>query len=281
MPRTHPPPDSATIARWQAAGRGRGEGATYHPWLTVQDVPSTGFSHRIDGWKTQRVHHLLSTLELAFLYLAEWSPVVVDIREQYPLFEVEETCLLAERCGLRHPLHPTDRTPLVLTTDFLLTVQRDGERIFFARTIKPTNDLSHRTLEKFEIERRYWAARGISWKIVTERELPTAFTQNMHLLHARYFPDPAWEPDLLHATVPMLTDLVLAPHRSLAKLSLTCDQRLGHAPGTSLQIAYYLIATRQWQVDLFLPLQPANPLTVTGTARAVPTLAQMRCLRWI
>ncbi|HLV97038.1 MAG TPA: TnsA endonuclease N-terminal domain-containing protein [Ktedonobacterales bacterium] len=274
MPRTQLTPDSATIARWRAAGRGHGEGITYHPWLTVQDVPSTSFSHRIDGLKTQRVHHLLSTLELAFFYLAEWSPLVVDIREQYPLFEVEETCLIAERCGLWHPLHPTDRTPLVLTTDFLLTVQRDGERVLLARTIKPTKDLSQRMLEKFEIERRYWAARGISWKIVTERELPTTFTQNMHLLHAHYFPDPSWDPDLLRATVQMLTDLVLAPHRSLAALALICDQRLGCAPGTSLQIAYYLIATWQWQVDLFVPLQPAQPLTVTGTAIHIPALNQ-------
>src|SRR5271165_5097213 len=122
MPRTHPSPDTATITRWRKAGRGQGEGATYHPWLTVQDVPSTGFSQQLDGWKTGRVHHLLSTLELAAFYHAEWSLAVVDIREQYPLFELEETQAIADRCGVRHPSHPQAHTPLVMTTDLLLTV---------------------------------------------------------------------------------------------------------------------------------------------------------------
>ena len=46
------------------SGRGQGMGKDYQPWLTIQDVPSRGVSHRIYSHKTQRVHHLLSNLEL-------------------------------------------------------------------------------------------------------------------------------------------------------------------------------------------------------------------------
>ena len=53
------------IARRIKEGRGQGQGKNYMPWLTVQDVPSSGRSHRVYSHKTDRVHHLLSDLELA------------------------------------------------------------------------------------------------------------------------------------------------------------------------------------------------------------------------
>lgn len=55
--------DEDRIARLQKEGRGQGRGADYHPWLTIQDVPSQGRSHRLKGIKTGRVHHLLSDIE--------------------------------------------------------------------------------------------------------------------------------------------------------------------------------------------------------------------------
>ena len=78
------------IERRLKEGRGQGEGADYQPWLHIQDVPSQGLATRIKGWKTGRCHHLLSKLECQYFYILEWSPVVCDIREQFPL-ELSET----------------------------------------------------------------------------------------------------------------------------------------------------------------------------------------------
>ncbi|MEF0144927.1 TnsA endonuclease N-terminal domain-containing protein [Pseudomonas guariconensis] len=63
--------------------------------------------------------------------------------------------------------------PLVMTTDFLLTVrQPNGNFKSVARTIKYQQDLnSLRTLEKLEIERRFWMSQGVDWAIVTEEFL--------------------------------------------------------------------------------------------------------------
>ncbi|HEV7736265.1 MAG TPA: hypothetical protein VGO47_02690, partial [Chlamydiales bacterium] len=72
-----------SIKRRIKEGRGIGRLANYKPWLHIQDVPSLGLSSRIKGWKTQRVHHFLSGLELLYFYILEWSRNVVDIREQY------------------------------------------------------------------------------------------------------------------------------------------------------------------------------------------------------
>ena len=50
-------------------GRGKGEKGDYKPWIYTHDFPSLGFSSRVKGLKTGRVHHLLSNLELNVFYM--------------------------------------------------------------------------------------------------------------------------------------------------------------------------------------------------------------------
>lgn len=165
-------------------GRGQGRGADYKPWLDVQQVPSLGLSERIRGWKSNRVHHLFSQLEVNYFYALEWSESVTDIREQYPQRPLDETLDIAQACGFTHPTAPSReyarplryRTtqPIVMTTDFLVTVGQSMGVTEIARTVKPSGKLQEkRILEKFEIERRYWENRNISWGIVTEHEIPS------------------------------------------------------------------------------------------------------------
>jgi hypothetical protein len=166
-----------------AAGRGQHEGRDYKPWLTIQDVPSLGLVHRIKGSKHGRVHHLMSNLERDYFYLLDWAEDVVDIREQYPLLPIEETSKIAEACGVKHPTDPATRNPVVMTTDFVVTMLRDGRRWVQARTVKPSTQLnSRRVLEKLEIERRYWEARGTDWGIVTEQCMPSIAVRNIDVL---------------------------------------------------------------------------------------------------
>jgi hypothetical protein len=56
--------------RW-SQGQGQGSEASYQPWLRIQDVASKGKSSRPKGWKTQRIHHLLSDLESKFFHVLE------------------------------------------------------------------------------------------------------------------------------------------------------------------------------------------------------------------
>lgn len=88
-------------------GRGQGRGADYKPWLFIQDVPSRGQVKRIKGTKSQREHHFMSLLEASYFYVLDWSPIVLDIREQYPLLPLEETLEIAEECNVKHPIDPS------------------------------------------------------------------------------------------------------------------------------------------------------------------------------
>ena len=65
--------------------RDEGHGQTYTPFLYTREVPSFDKATRSKGWKSKRVHHVLSKLESDYVYVLEWSKFVVDIREQYPL----------------------------------------------------------------------------------------------------------------------------------------------------------------------------------------------------
>lgn len=108
-------------------GRGAGSGESYKPWLHIQDVASRGLSTRIKGMKTNRVHHLLSRLELYCFYNFDWSEQVIDIREQYPL-DQEETLAIAKMLNIKHPRVPRTRDWVVMTTDFLVTVDEYSKR---------------------------------------------------------------------------------------------------------------------------------------------------------
>ncbi len=249
-------------------GRGQGTGADYKPWLFVQDVPSRGLAHRIKGWKTSRVHHLFSNHERDYFYLLEWSVVVQDIREQFPLLPLEETMEIAKQCHIRHPTDPKTQYPVVMTTDFLVTVIREGQAIDQARAIKPVSQLSQmRVVEKLELERRYWQNRNVDWGIVTAREIPQVTTNNVRLLHSyRDLEGRTFSRDDISLITSGLTARMKAqPDLPLRQVTAECDQQLNLGPGTSLAVAYHLLAIRQWRVNMNIPIDPGTPLFLTDT----------------
>jgi len=175
------------VARWKAQGLGLGEGAHYKPWIDVRCFSSRGRMSRRLGVTTGRVHHLFSDNESCFFLLADYAADVVDIREQFPLFPESATQCVASSLGVRHPSYPRSRTPIVMTTDFLLTkIDKDGKRSLAAFSIKSADDLRGRTrksvLTKLEIERRFWLVRGIPWYLFTNAEFDKTVIDNLEWL---------------------------------------------------------------------------------------------------
>lgn len=258
---------AAMIKNRLKEGRGQGKGANYSPWIHIQDVPSQGLSSRIKGWKTDRVHHLLSELETSFFYVLDWSPVVLDIREQFPPLPLKETLAIAEQCGVNHPTDPRTKEPVVMTTDFQVTVQQKTKIVEQARAIKCVKDLqSQRNLEKLEIERCYWKQRGIDWGIVTERDIPGTVAENVKwlhpFLHVTDLPSLTSHDVLRIFTV--MTPLVLQSQDSLADIAAICDDQLGLVHGLSLSVARHLLANRFWRVDMHQPIHPNRRLMLSS-----------------
>lgn len=245
------------LVRRLRQGRGRGHGKDYKPWLTVRDVPSRGLSSRVKGWKTGRVHHFLSQLELSYFYTLEWSIAVIDIREQYPLLPQQSALDIADRLRIKPPTDPRTKLPIVMTTDFLVDVLVDGKIRQRARTVKMSDALSsRRTLEKLEIERIYWEELGVDWGIVTEREIPRDLAANIKWIHSAKELD-ATSPVSAHEVAlaeHLLTDSGADAHLSLGALGETLDSRLRLSAGAGLWTIRHLIANRRMIVDMSRPL---------------------------
>jgi hypothetical protein len=169
------------IARKIKEGRGKGFGKDYKPWLYVQDVPSQGRSHRVYSHKTERVHHLLSDLELAVFLVFEWTSYVTDIREQFPL-KLEDTRAIALEHGLRHPcISGVDQ---VMSSDFLVDAESGSHRQFVIQ-VKPMEALADpNTIMKLELERRYWQLKQVPWFLITEHEINSVIKQNIEWLYS-------------------------------------------------------------------------------------------------
>ena len=258
--------DRSAIERFRKEKRGEGMLQDYKPWLFVRDVPSLGKSSRDKGWKTGRKHDFLSILEFLYYLTLEWSLVVTDIREQYPLLPIDDTLAIADSLDLKHPTHPKTKEPIVLTTDFSISLRNDRGSFEHVRTVKYAKDLSHRrTLEKLEIERRYWEVRGIDWGIVTEHEIPTTLAKNVDFLHEAWHLPSYMSVKDIWPVAECLTHLIVQQDQALNELTTRSDEHLGLKAGTCLKVAYYLLATRQWCVDMNVPLDPDQPLAVLRT----------------
>jgi len=251
---------TSKIDKWIKEGRGTGSGADYQPWLKIQDVSSLGRSTRLKGIKTGRQHEFLSDLERNYFYLTEFSDVILDIREQFPLLPQEETIIIAEELGIKHPADPKTGDPIVMTTDFLLTVDK-GQGVFeVAHTIKMKDKLlEERVLEKFEIEREYWKRRSINWATVTEEEIHKTMARNISYIHD-YFDirsyDVYQEMDDQHIedlSISLMNRL-LNNSRNIREITNEFDTDT-HLPfGSGVTLFYHLLAKKIVVIDMQKPI---------------------------
>lgn len=238
------------IAEMEKEGRGQGTESSYKPWIYIQDFPSSGLATRGKGWKTNRIHQFLSKLERDYFYVLEWNQSVVDIREQYPLTH-EDTLFIADNKGIKHPTDPKSQIPIVMTTDFLITISHSGGTRHIARTIKPSKELENaRTIEKFEIERSYWEDRGIDWGIITEKEMPRNMIENVEWLHSSYFEIEDLPPSAGQTFINQMKSFIKRYNTSIVEVVTEFDKTFQLENGMGLEILKHLIARHELQVDI-------------------------------
>lgn len=250
-----------TIERRIKEGRGKGHFENYKPWLTIHDVPSQGIVTRVRGWKSGRLHHYLSEhFELAHHYQMEWALDVVDIREQYPLLPLEKTLFIAKKLGIRHPIDPRTKHPIVMTSDMLLTVRSDGELQSIAHSIKPSDKLNRRVLDKLQIEKYYFKDLDIEWRLITENQINYELVENVKWLHsAKVLDELAYlNNELICEMEPVLYERIINIDKPLAKLTLDLDEKMELPMGASMNAVRYLVANRLWKVDMSQRILPTQ-----------------------
>ncbi|ACK70748.1 TnsA endonuclease [Gloeothece citriformis PCC 7424] len=243
----------AKFERYWEEGRGQGTLKNYVPWIKIQDFPSGGRSHRIPGWKTGRIHHLLSDHEKRSFYLFEWSDAVVDIREQYPLNDLDLALSIADEMNIKYPEDSEHQIPYILTTDFMITIEQEGKTVQMARTVKSTKDLEKkRTVEKLELERRYYQALNIDWGIITEKGISKIFASNVEWIHPNYHLESTSNADIveLRRIASTLKEKLLVENTTVTQITTTLDKEMNLETGTSLYLFKHLVARKEIIVDM-------------------------------
>lgn len=244
--------DDNKLQKYINEGRGQGAGSDYKPWITIHDFPSKGISSRQLGWKSNRVCHFLSNHELRMFYLLEWCDDVIDIREQYPM-NLSDTMDIARRLGIKHPEDIKSKTPYVMTSDFMITLNIDGREVHLVRTVKPYPDLEKKnTIEHFEIERRYWADKGIDWGIVTDKEMPRTFVSNIEWAYYSYWLEDTSEISYkeLQYFGELLKDRLEKEDGKLVHIASKFDNEMSLESGMSLNLLKHLIARKEIIMDM-------------------------------
>ena len=163
----------------------------YRPFVRVGDFGSLGESARIFGKTTKREHHLLSRLEQTAFLVFDHSKKVCDIREQFPMVTLNDTLKIAKALKIKHPADPVNRFPVVMTTDFLLTLKDEKGFKDVAVCIKTKDDFKKpRTQQKLQIEKAYWRKKGIDWCILLEDSISGPLVENLKALERLPTPDP-------------------------------------------------------------------------------------------
>jgi hypothetical protein len=186
----------------------------------------------------------MSNNELAYFYILDWSEEVTDIREQYPLLDIDCAVNIAAQAGIKYPVDNVSGFPYVLTCDFMVTTLNGLK----ARTIKMMEELKNiRTLEKLEIERRYWLTQGIEWKVVTEREILYKKAKNIEWLYTAYEDDPNIY-ELSNAKDTMIQ--MIHNGHSIVDTAQIVESKFLLSAGIGLRLFKQLVLNRKLTLDL-------------------------------
>lgn len=250
-------------------GRCQGRGDDYVPYYTVQDIPSKGRVMRKNGIRANRLHTTLSDKESICSMIFELSDKVIgDPLEQFVL-PLDETLVIAEELGIKHPIHPTTKKYEPLVPDFYFQIKgTDDLPIDVIREFKMKDDLvNKRVLEKFEIERVWCERNGYDWGIITEEELDPIVCKNIGIIYDYYFIEriglPDWTEDQTKQLVAEFIKRIVDTSESMRNVCNGLDQDAGLEPYTCLNLFKYLIAHNIIKVDLRKTIDVSQVIQVT------------------
>ncbi|WP_417439881.1 TnsA endonuclease C-terminal domain-containing protein [Idiomarina abyssalis] len=240
----------AAFLKWIKEGRGSGQNEEYRPWLTVRDLPSLGRVHRVFGHKSRRTHHLLSDLELSVFLLLEWLPDVTQIREQFPLNRTL-TKQLAADAGIKHPAQ--NGFDHFMSSDFLVDSSNEETPrfVFQAKYASALDD--ERTVEKLELERRYWVEKDVPWYLITDHQIPKEVSKNVNWLYpvGRSEEDDELASEQIEFYQHQFTQ---NPNQTIISLCKKLDTSYDLNAGESLYEVRRLLAKRYFEFDIFTPI---------------------------
>jgi hypothetical protein len=256
------------------AGQGDPDSERYKPFLLIHDFSSLGRVARI-RYEDREVH-VMSDLEARVFAELLWDQRVKRIFDQVALSKLADptriaqlkmparllTEVIAHEMDVKHP-RLGDGSISTLTTDFVALLENNEWRAY---SVKMTQDVTRdeqneardkrvrRTLEKLEIERRYWRERDASWYLVTEAHVSRTRRMNIELiLNAPDIRDLHHQEVWVQRLGEIISCVQSCPERSLDWLANQLSQRWLTNPSQFFDLLRFLCANRLLNFDLNQP----------------------------
>jgi hypothetical protein len=243
-------------------GYGQGIRSFYKAWGTHR-FSSRGVVSRVPwGIKNARVHLFFSEMEYCVFNIFDFDEedLIIDIRENYPILPVEDTLLVAASINVPHPKDKKTGKPYVRSVDFIITY-KDGSEVVYQ--VKQSDDLKKRTIEKFEIERRYFERKGIQFEVITEKEFSKIKAKNIadlkrHYNLDEYPPFNEMSEDQRISLIGELYSQVIDSKEKLFEVTNRFDEKLELPIGTGMAIFRHLVIRKIIKIDLETELFNGN-----------------------
>lgn len=223
------------------------------------ETNSVGERHRVRSRLTGRTHHYLSRGEVAYHYVAELAPRVLDIREQYPIIPVKETLKIAKALKVRHPYRGSE--PFEVTIDLMLSVDdQNGGVLYVARSVKPSAELEKPDVQaRLALECAACRSRGIPWKLVTESLANSEVRSRGRWLFKVFkdFPDYTCDEKVAAAFIDALSTRQLT--EPLRAVIVGAGKACGLPYEEAVNLFKFLVCTRRVRVDLSASLALKDP----------------------
>jgi hypothetical protein len=232
--------------------------------LKVRDVPSRGTSAVIKGIRSGRPHHLLSEFEAIYFFLVERRATTVDIREQWPILDIDRTLELCSDYGVRHAFRKGFPEPF--TIDFLITERINDELRYRAASVKTPQDARDPHIrQRLAVEHAWCRERGIPWTLVDTSSFDKTMLQNLRFKRAwfrhRYETDQLLENSFLQKF-----QAAYAPNKPLKELMTQLSKSL-RQPSAVVEDMFRFCAWHDLiEISLIQPLSLENPVVLRSTA---------------
>ena len=249
---------------------------TYDPLIKVWSGPKGTRRHFLKGFKSDRNHHFLSDGEYRAGIYYESLPNVIDYFEQFPLWDIELAVRIANDMNIRYPMDK-DGEAYVMSTD-LFCREYDPELkkiVKVAYTYKPLDSFDfnskhpvsiNRTLEKLELERRYYFEKNIRFEIVTDAHISKNCAHNLKAHRASaFYKDEFVEHEARF--INSFMDLWFAQENTSIRDHLArLKPILGLGQEDLMALFQWSIWTHQIPADLEIKINPFRPLLMKETA---------------
>lgn len=217
--------------------------------LKVTTFSSKGRATRIHSYKTNRIHHLQSDNQLRVFLTLEWSDKVKDIQENIELKDLEEIIDNVENLRLDKFSDKETGQLYQLHTNFLVTIKRNNGEEQVAISVKSLSEIKRKTvIEKMEIERRYWKEKGVSFHVITEKEIDKQFVENIKWVREAFIDKSIENKEELKEKLYYF--LQGYKEKRIIDVLNKFDEEGNLKAGTALFILRYLIALKEVEINM-------------------------------